>query len=39
MHEFDVASPSLQNNVAIVGTSDKTSEAQIELTRLFESHK
>ena len=24
MHEFDVASPSLQNNVAIVGTSDMT---------------
>ena len=39
MHEFDVASPSLQNNVAIVGTSDMTSEAQIELTRLFESYK
>ena len=39
MHEFDVASPSLQNNVAIVGTTDMTSEAQIELTRLFESHK
>ena len=39
MHEFDVASPSLQNNVAIVGTSDMTSEAQIQLTRLFESYK
>lgn len=39
MREFDVASPSLQNNVAIVGTSDMTSEAQIELTRLFESYK
>ena len=29
----------LQNNVAIVGTSDMTSEAQLELTRLFESYK
>lgn len=39
MHECDVASPSLQNNVTIVGTSDMNSEAQIELTLLFESYK
>ena len=37
MHEFNVSPTSLQNNVAIVGTSELTTEAQIALENLFES--
>ena len=37
MHELNVSPPSLQNNVAIVGTSELTTEVQIALENLFES--
>ena len=37
MQELNVSAPSLQNNVAIVGTSELTTEAQIALENLFES--
>ena len=37
MHELNVSPPSLQNSVAIVGTSELTTEVQIALENLFES--
>ena len=37
MHELNVSPPSLQNNVAIVGMSELTTEVQIALENLFES--